>query len=447
VDVSAETIVAIATPPGSGGIGVLRISGPRVPEIAVALVGILPPPRQARLADLRDADDALIDRVLAMYFEAPRSFTGEHVLELHAHGSPVILDALSRRVHALGARPARAGEFSERAFLNGKLDLAQAEAIADLIASKSQAQAHAALRSLRGEFSARVRELLQALVALRVHVEATIDFPEEEIDFLADQALRSQLSAVQGRLVALLAEARRGVRLTDGLHVVIVGRPNVGKSSLLNALAADDRAIVTEIPGTTRDVLREELRIDDVVLTLVDTAGLREAGDVIEGEGIRRTRIELAHADVALLVTDAAHLDADRALLAEAPEAKHVVVINKIDLDAMEPYRAAMVEGMIIALSAKTGAGVDLLCEELKRFAGGNDGEAGAFSARARHVQALERAQACVDAASRIMSDARAGELVAEELRQAQRHLGEITGEFTNEDLLGAIFSTFCIGK
>lgn len=447
MDASAETIVAIATPPGSGGIGVLRISGPRVPEIAVALVGILPPPRQAWLADLHDADDALIDRVLALYFEAPRSFTGEHVLELHAHGSPVILDALSRRVHALGARPARAGEFSERAFLNGKLDLAQAEAIADLIASKSQAQAHAALRSLRGEFSARVRELLQALVALRAHVEATIDFPEEEIDFLADQALRSQLFAVQGRLVALLAEARRGVRLTDGLHAVIVGRPNVGKSSLLNALAADDRAIVTEIPGTTRDVLREELRIDDVVLTLVDTAGLREAGDVIEGEGIRRTRMELGHADVALLVTDAAHLDADRALLAGAPEAKHVVVLNKIDLDAMEPYRAAMVEGMIIALSAKTGAGVDLLREELKRLAGGNDGETGAFSARARHVQALERAQARVDAASRIMSDAHAGELVAEELRQAQRYLGEITGEFTSEDLLGAIFSTFCIGK
>ena len=446
MDASAETIVAIATPPGSGGIGVLRVSGPRVPEIARVLLGALPPSRRARLAPVHDGDGALIDRVLVLYFAAPRSFTGEHVLELHAHGSPVTLDALRRRVCALGARPARAGEFSERAFLNGKLDLAQAEAIADLIAAKSQAQARAALRSLQGEFSARVRQLLQALIALRAHVEAAIDFPEEEIDFLAEPALQSQLCALQEGLAGLLAQTRRGVRLTDGLHVVIVGRPNVGKSSLLNALAADDRAIVTEIPGTTRDVLREELRIDGVALTLVDTAGLREAGDAIEGEGIRRAWAELARADVALLVTDATNLDADRALLANAPAANHVTVLNKIDLDDVKPHREATAGGAIVAVSAKTGDGIDLLREELKHLAGAGD-EAGVFSARARHVEALRRAQTHVDAAAGIMRDARAGELVAEELRQAQRHLGEITGEFTSEDLLGAIFSTFCVGK
>jgi tRNA modification GTPase len=445
---ATETIVAIATPPGSGGIGVLRVSGPGVPQIAQAWFGELPPARVARLTALKDEHGALIDRALLLYFGAPHSFTGEHVLEIHAHGAPVVLDALRRRVCSLGARPARAGEFSERAFLNGKLDLAQAEAIADLIASKSEAQARAALRSLQGEFSSRVQTLLDALVQLRAHVEAAIDFPEEEFDFLADPALRARMEGLRKHLSDLLAEARRGVRLTDGLHVAIVGRPNVGKSSLLNALAADERAIVAEIPGTTRDVLREEVRLDEVTLTLADTAGLREAADFIEGEGIRRARAELARADVALLVTEADQVRADLQLLHGVPTSvARVIVINKIDLDGTQPSREAR-EGMeILSLSARTGAGLDLLRQVLKQLAGAGDAEQGAFSARSRHVLALERAQAHLEAAERVLAETRAGELAAEELRQGQRELGEITGEFTSEDLLGAIFSTFCIGK
>ncbi|HET6912276.1 MAG TPA: tRNA uridine-5-carboxymethylaminomethyl(34) synthesis GTPase MnmE [Rhodanobacteraceae bacterium] len=445
---ATDTIVAIATPPGSGGIGVLRVSGPRVPQIAQAWLGEAPMPRTARLAALKDEHGALIDRALLLYFEAPHSFTGEHVLEIHAHGAPVVLDALRRRVCGFGARHARAGEFSERAFLNGKLDLAQAEAIADLIASKSQAQARAALRSLQGEFSSRVRDLLLALIAVRAHVEAAIDFPEEEIDFLSDPMLRRRLQELREQLRVLLAQARRGVRLTDGLHVAIVGRPNVGKSSLLNALAAEERAIVAEIPGTTRDVLREEVHIDEIALTLADTAGLRDATDAIEGEGIRRARAELARADVALLVTDAPNLQADLKFLDDAPHAAaRLIVVNKIDLQDAHPARETR-DGMeVIALSARTGAGLDLLRDALKHHAGAGDTEGGAFSARARHVLALEQAQMHADAAERVLRETGAGELAAEELRQAQHHLGEVTGEFTSEDLLGAIFSTFCIGK
>lgn len=445
---ATDTIVAIATPAGAGGIGVLRVSGPQVPHITRALAGEVPQPRRARLAALKDEHGALIDRALLLYFAAPHSFTGEHVLEIHAHGAPVVLDALRRRVCALGARPARAGEFSERAFLNGKLDLAQAEAIADLIASRSEAQARAALRSLQGEFSSRVHSLLRALVELRAHVEAAIDFPEEEIDFLADPALSARLAGLRNQVSDLLAAARRGVRLTDGLHVAIVGRPNTGKSSLLNALASDERAIVADMPGTTRDVLREEVRIDDITLTLADTAGLREATDTIESEGIRRARAELARADVALLVTEAQHLQSDLMLMDDAsPAAVRLVVINKIDLDHAQPLRDTREGVECIALSAKTGAGLDLLRATLKKHAGAGDAEHGTFSARARHVLALEQAQLHADAAERVLRETRAGELAAEELRQAQHHLGEITGEFTSEDLLGAIFSTFCIGK
>ncbi|MBS0433186.1 MAG: tRNA uridine-5-carboxymethylaminomethyl(34) synthesis GTPase MnmE [Proteobacteria bacterium] len=443
-----DTIVAIATPAASGGIGIVRVSGPGVPRIAGQLLGRLPSPRRAELLNARDHDQGLIDRVIALYFRAPHSYTGEHVLELHAHGAPVILDALRGRACALGARPARAGEFSERAFLNGKLDLAQAEAIADLIASKSQAQARAAMRSLQGEFSARVQSLLRALVDARVHIEAAIDFPEEEVDFLSDPALRRRMESLRGQFEALLVETRRGVRLTDGLHVVIVGRPNVGKSSLLNALAADERAIVTDIPGTTRDVLREEVRIDDITLTLADTAGLRESNDVVESEGVRRARAELQRADVALLVTEAAWMASDLALLDELPESvARVIVVNKIDREGANPWRESRDGVELIGLSARTGAGLQLLRDALKQRAGAGEADQGAFSARARHVLALETAQAHVENAERTLRDSRAGELVAEELRQAQRCLGEITGEFTSEDLLGAIFSTFCIGK
>lgn len=445
---ATDTILAIATPPGMGGVGIVRVSGSGVPGLARTWLGRLPPPRVATLAALRDEHDELIERGLVIYFPAPHSFTGEHVLEIHAHGAPVVLDVLRRRACALGARPARAGEFSERAFLNGKFDLAQAEAIADLIASKSQAQARAALRSLTGEFSTRVQALLQSLIALRAQIEATIDFPEDEVDFLSDPALRERLDALRGELAALLRETRRGVRLTDGVHVVIVGRPNVGKSSLLNALAADERAIVTEMPGTTRDVLREEVRIDDVVLTLSDTAGLRESTDVVESEGIRRARSELARADLALLVTDAAHAQNDRALLDDLPpRVARLIVINKIDLDGTAPRDERGGEWHHIALSAKTGVGVELLRGALKAHAGANDAEQGAFSARTRHVLALQRASDHVNAAADIVRETRAGELAAEELRLAQRYVGEITGAYSPDDLLGAIFSTFCIGK
>ncbi|HJU07947.1 MAG TPA: tRNA uridine-5-carboxymethylaminomethyl(34) synthesis GTPase MnmE, partial [Rhodanobacteraceae bacterium] len=366
-----DAIVAIATPPGSGGIGIVRISGPRVPDIACEWLGRLPPPRRAELSDVCDGRGELIDRALVLYFEAPHSFTGEHVLEIHAHGAPVVLDALRARACELGARPARAGEFSERAFLNGKLDLAQAEAIADLIASKSQAQARGALRSLQGEFSSRVQSLLRALIELRAHIEAAIDFPEEEIDFLSDPVLRTRMENLRAQVRVLLAETRRGVRLTDGLHVAIVGRPNVGKSSLLNALAAEERAIVTDIPGTTRDVLRQEVRLDDITLTLADTAGLRESADVVESEGVRRARAELQQADVALLVTDAAHLQDDLALLRDLPESiSRLFVINKIDLAGAGPQRTTYGDIETIALSAKTGAGLDLLRTALKGRAG-----------------------------------------------------------------------------
>jgi len=448
VSAANDTIVAIATPSGVGGVGIVRISGPRVPQIARGWIGKVPVPRRAELKALHDSHGELIDRALLLYFEAPHSFTGEHVLEIHAHGAPVVLDALRARACELGARPAHAGEFSERAFLNGKLDLAQAEAVADLIAANSQAQARAALRSLQGEFSARVQTLLRALVELRAHIEAAIDFPEEEIDFLCDPVLRTRMENLRTQLRVLLTEARRGVRLIDGLHVVIVGRPNVGKSSLLNALAADERAIVTDIPGTTRDVLREEVRLDDITLTLADTAGLRESSDIVENEGIRRARAELQRADLALLVTEPDTVEADLVLLHDLPKTvSRLVVINKIDLEGTAPHRAKHDGVETIALSANTGAGLDLLRTELKRRAGSSGAEQGAFSARARHVLALERAQAHIDTAVQALQENRAGELAAEELRQAQRHLGEITGEFTSEDLLDAIFSTFCIGK
>jgi len=359
-----------------------------------------------------------------------------------------VLRLLLARLVQLGARHARPGEFSERAFLNGKLDLAQAEAVADLIASGSETAARAALRSLDGEFSRRVRALTQAVVRLRVWIEAAIDFPEEEIDFLAAPELRADLAAVRTDLSTLLDGARRGVRLADGLHVVIVGRPNAGKSSLLNALAASERAIVTEIPGTTRDLVRETVEIDGVALTLVDTAGLRESPDVVEREGIRRARAELERADVALLVTDAdGDAETDVALLAGLPRsARRIVAHNKIDLGDRSPHRERRGDDVHLWLSAKTGAGLDLLHAELRNFAAGEGGD-GAWTARARHVSALERARAHLAAAESALVERNAGELAAEELREVQHSLGEITGEFSTEDLLGAIFSEFCIGK
>lgn len=444
----ADTIAAVATAPGAGGVGVLRISGPAAAAIAHALLGRTPRARHAHHAAFRDAAGEAIDRGLLLWFPAPRSYTGEDVLELQAHGSPMVLRLLLARAIELGARHARAGEFSERAFLNGKLDLAQAEAVADLIASGSEAAARAARRSLEGVFSARVHALTADVVRLRVWIEAAIDFPEEEIDFLAAPQLAGDLAAIRTDLDDLLSATRRGVRLADGLHAVIVGRPNTGKSSLLNALARSERAIVTDVAGTTRDVLRETIDLDGIALTLVDTAGLRESGDVIEREGIRRARAELERADLAILVSDDAHADADRALFDALPaHAARLVVHNKIDLDGLAP-RAEMRDGCThLWLSARSGAGLDLLMVELKRHAGRGEAGDGAFSARARHVAALERARAQLESAADALTVQRAGELAAEELRLVQQALGEVTGEFHGDDLLGAIFSSFCIGK
>ncbi|MGN6320823.1 MAG: tRNA uridine-5-carboxymethylaminomethyl(34) synthesis GTPase MnmE [Dyella sp.] len=442
-----DTIAAIASAPGAAGVGIVRVSGPHVPRIAQALLGRTPTSRHVHFAAFRGADAALIDRGLLLYFPAPASYTGEHVLELQGHGSSVLLDALLRRVCELGARLARPGEFTERAFLNGKLDLAQAEAVADLIAARSQAGARAALQSMEGVFSRKVEALLQALIALRVHIEAAIDFPEEEIDFLADPAITQKLALLRAQLFELLREAQRGVRLNDGLRVAIVGRPNAGKSSLLNALAGSERAIVTDIAGTTRDVLRESISLDGIALELADTAGLRDTHDPVEREGVRRAHSERERADVVLLVTDAQNANDDLAWLRDLPPSiERIVVINKIDLGNTNAHAQIHHDAMWLWLSVKTGAGLDALREHLKQLAGAGSGE-GAFSARRRHVLALEQAAEHLHRAAKVLADSHAGELAAEELRHAQHALGEITGTYTSDDLLGAIFSSFCIGK
>lgn len=443
---STETIVAVATPAGHGGVGVLRVSGPAARAIAKALGGTTPIPRHAHYAAFRDAAGEVLDRGLVLYFPAPHSFTGEDVLELHAHGSPVLLDRLLRRACELGARPARAGEFSERAFLNGKIDLAQAEAIADLIAARSEAQARAAQRSLDGVFSQSVQALADVVVRLRVEVEAAIDFAEDAAESASRETLARLFADAMRKHAVLLAATRRGVRLTDGLHAVIVGEPNVGKSSLMNALAGSERAIVTDIPGTTRDVLREAVLFDGVELTLADTAGLRESADVVEGEGIRRARAELARADIVLRVVECEPAITTEVLFAGAPAAAtRILVINKIDLADRLPQRNERDGALTVALSARTGAGLDLLRDALRQAVVGTATD-GVFSARTRHVLALERVGAHL-AAAQVERASAMPELVAEELAAAQRALDEITGTFTSEDLLGAIFSTFCIGK
>ena len=440
-----DTIAAIASASGQAGIGVVRVSGPRVPDIAQALLGRPPQPRHAHFATWRDAGGGLIDRGLLLFFPAPASYTGEHVLELQGHGNPVVLDLLLRRVCGLGARLARAGEFTERAFLNGKLDLAQAEAVADLIAARSQAAARAALQSLDGVFSQRVDALLHELIALRVHVEAAMDFPEEEIDFLADPVLGSRLQGVRETVAGILRESERGLRLRDGARVAIVGRPNVGKSSLLNALSGSNRAIVNPVAGTTRDVLREQLSLGGVALELVDTAGLRDTADEVEREGVARARAELAAADAVLLVTDAGEAAGDQALLATLGEGvRRMVLVNKIDRDGGEPRHERRGAVDWLWLSVKTGAGLDALRAELRRLGGGDNG---AFSARRRHVLALSAVTTHLAAAAAQLATCRAGELAAEELRLAQQALGEITGVYGSDDLLGAIFSSFCVGK
>ncbi len=448
---STDTIAAVSTPPGRGGIGIVRVSGPATAAIAEALIGRLPSPRSAHYCAFRDDADSVIDRGVALYFPAPASFTGEDVLELQGHGGPVVMDMLLAATLARGARPARPGEFSERAFLNGRMDLSQAEAVADLIDSGSRAAARSAMRSLDGAFSQRVQALTAALTEVRALIEACIDFPEEEVDFLSDPQLEQRLNSLRSQLAEIRASAGRGVLLKEGVRVVLAGQPNVGKSSLMNLLAGRDSAIVTDIPGTTRDIIREHIQLDGLPLHVIDTAGIRAPSDVVEERGVERAWDAIESADALVLVIDdrAGVADADREILARTPAGvSRIVVNNKIDLSGTDPGLVHTDEEVHVRLSATTGAGIEALESCLKECVGYELGEAeGAFMARRRHLDALERTQTAVEAAHAVLRTQRAGELAAEELRQAQQALGEITGAVTSDDILGEIFSRFCIGK
>ncbi|WP_192456263.1 tRNA uridine-5-carboxymethylaminomethyl(34) synthesis GTPase MnmE [Musicola keenii] len=450
----SDTIVAQATPPGRGGVGILRISGAGAASVAQAVLGKLPRPRHADYLPFRDTDGSVLDQGIALWFPAPNSFTGEDVLELQGHGGPVILDLLLKRILAQpDVRIARPGEFSERAFLNDKLDLAQAEAIADLIDASSEQAARSAVNSLQGAFSTHVHQLVEALTHLRIYVEAAIDFPDEEIDFLSDGKIEAQLNDVIANLDAVRAQARQGSLLREGMKVVIAGRPNAGKSSLLNALAGREAAIVTAIAGTTRDVLREHIHIDGMPLHIIDTAGLRDASDEVERIGIERAWQEIELADRVLFMVDGTTTDAVEPsaiwpeFMARLPATLPITVIrNKADMTG-EPLGMEQNTHTLIRLSARTGAGVDLLRDHLKQSMGFTSNTEGGFLARRRHLQALEQAAEHLQQGFEQLVSAHAGELLAEELRLAQQALSEITGEFTSDDLLGRIFSSFCIGK
>ena len=439
-----DTIVAIATAAGRSGVGIVRCSGARVPALVTAIVGRPLTPRRAALADFRDARGEIIDRGLALFYPAPHSYTGEDVLELHGHGGAVVLRELLKRCIDLGARAARPGEFTERAFLNGKLDLAQAESVADLIDAATTEAARGAMRSLRGAFSQRVDELVRALIELRMLVEATLDFPDEEIDFLERADAAGKLAAVRARLQEVLAATQQGSLLREGIRVVLVGRPNVGKSSLLNCLAGEEVAIVTEIPGTTRDAIRQSIGLEGIPVHVIDTAGLRESIDPVEKIGVARTWEAIERADLLVVLHDAREgRGAAEDVLARLPRnLPRIDVMNKIDLLGREPeWDKANAR---VWLSAKTGAGIELLKEALLAVAGWQAAGEGLFMARARHVQVLKEARSHLDRAE--VADGKL-ELLAEDLRLSQRSLGEITGAYTPDDLLGEIFSRFCIGK
>ncbi|QLB21011.1 tRNA uridine(34) 5-carboxymethylaminomethyl synthesis GTPase MnmE [Vespertiliibacter pulmonis] len=450
-----ETIVAQATPIGRGGIGILRVSGPLAKEVAQAVLGKCPKPRMADYLPFKDEDGTTLDQGIALFFKAPNSFTGEDVLELQGHGGQVILDILLNRILKVeGVRIARAGEFSEQAFLNDKLDLAQAEAIADLIDATSEQAARSALKSLQGEFSNKINQLVDNVIYLRTYVEASIDFPDEEIDFLADGKIKAKLIEIIEQLQSVRREAKQGSILREGMKVVIAGKPNAGKSSLLNALAGREAAIVTDIAGTTRDVLREHIHIDGMPLHIIDTAGLREASDEVEKIGIQRAWDEIAQADHVLLMVDSTLSQANDfqqewgEFLAKLPNNIPVTVIrNKVDLSKETESLTQEADFTLIRLSAQTKVGVDLLREHLKKSMGYQSSTEGGFLARRRHLVALEKAAEHLDRGYIQLTEFLAGELLAEELRLAQKSLNEITGEFTSDDLLGNIFSSFCIGK
>ena len=450
-----ETIVAQATAPGRGGIGILRVSGPLATEVAQAVLGKCPKPRMADYLPFKDADGTILDQGIALYFKSPNSFTGEDVLELQGHGGQVVLDLLLKRILQIdGIRLARPGEFSEQAFLNDKLDLAQAEAIADLIDATSEQAARSALKSLQGEFSKKVNELVESVIYLRTYVEASIDFPDEEIDFLADGKIEANLRGIINQLEDVRSEAKQGSILREGMKVVIAGRPNAGKSSLLNALAGREAAIVTDIAGTTRDILREHIHIDGMPLHIIDTAGLRDATDEVERIGISRAWTEIEQADRIILMLDSsdpesADLSKVRSeFLAKLPTTLPVTIVrNKIDLNGEQASESEEDGYQMISLSAQTHDGIQLLRDHLKQAMGFQTGMEGGFLARRRHLDALEKASEHLQIGLVQLTEFHAGELLAEELRLVQTYLSEITGEFTSDDLLGNIFSSFCIGK
>lgn len=460
--VHQDSIAAIATAPGRGGVGIIRISGSKALSVAQAILGYEPKPRYAHYGPFKASDGTVLDEGIALYFPNPHSFTGEDVVEFQGHGGPVVLDILLKEIVALGCRLARPGEFSERAFLNDKLDLAQAEAIADLIDSSSEQAARCALRSLQGEFSKRIQQLLDRLIHIRIYVEAAMDFPEEEIDFLSDGKVSAMLEEVDTELKGVLQEANQGALLREGMNVVIAGRPNAGKSSLLNALAGLERAIVTDIAGTTRDILKEHIHIDGMPLHIIDTAGLRDAPDEVERIGIQRAWEEIKQADRVLLMIDSTSDETDpKALLhalydeqglsteAEAllNSGRMTVIRNKADLSTESIGLNSGTQFPTISLSAKHNQGVDVLRQHLKEVMGFDAGNEGGFLARRRHIDALNRAQDALDNGRIQLEGMGAGELLAEDLRMAQHALNEITGEFTADDLLGKIFGSFCIGK
>jgi len=444
---NTDTIAAIATPPGNGGVGIIRVSGEFVPDIAKQIISKSLPSRQAVFCSFLDSDNATIDSGIAIFFPAPNSYTGEDVLELQGHGGSVILDMVLRRILELGARMASPGEFTERAFLNNKMDLAQAEAVADLIQSSTEQSVRSAQKSMQGLFSKRINDLLEELTELRIYIEAAIDFVDEEIDLLTDGSVENRIRDILETILKIRQTAKQGRLLRDGMNVVLAGKPNAGKSSLLNALTGYEAAIVTEVEGTTRDVLRERIQIDGMPLHIIDTAGLRDSNHAIEREGIKRAHEEISKADRVLLVIDALNPESQSIQKILPADIKVTKIYNKIDLLDLEPEIIESDQTTQIYLSIKHSKGLDLLTNHLKKCMGFNSETEDVFIARRRHIEAIDRATTAVESALHQLTVIQAGELVADELRQAQNALSEITGQLTSDDLLGKIFSSFCIGK